>query len=308
MPERILSISILAEPLVAIVHNQNPWKETKPLLLKEDGVVLMRRTSGGGAGYGDKDQLMLTFVQSDHDLEPAFNVMKIALAKFGIKAERSGRNDLIVEGKKVSGSTFMTSKTKFLHSASLLVNSSLHLFGKYLTPNRLKLESKGTKSVEGRVSTLTAFNPNITVASASDAVLEAYIDVHKGKSYEIHEVDIDEMMQHADFQRNYAKSTDPAWIYGETREFSHQLTKKFPWALMEVHIESKGKSIISDVIIYSDAMHDELIPILARNLKGVSYSAEGVAAAMAKSKEDFADYPDTFANIDEFGAWLTENL
>ena len=135
---------------VVIGRYQNPWLECRLDAMKADGVRLARRQSGGGAVYHDHQNLNFTFMSGVdvYDKERNFEIIIDALSKFGIKAETSGRNDMIVGGRKISGSAFKLTKDRAFHHGTLLVDVDLGRLGNYLNPDVLKLESKGIKSVK----------------------------------------------------------------------------------------------------------------------------------------------------------------
>ena len=92
------------ENTVVIGRNQNAWKECKHLDLEREGGKLARRLSGGGAVYHDLGNLNFTFIMNKkhYDLSKQLTVILQAVKKLGIKAEFSGRNDLVIEEKQFS--------------------------------------------------------------------------------------------------------------------------------------------------------------------------------------------------------------
>jgi lipoate-protein ligase A len=104
-----------------------------------------------------------------------------SLGTFGIKAEASGRNDMEVDGKKISGSAYKLKLGKqngegrrSLHHGTMLLNLDLNALSRYLNPNKRKLESKGVSSVISRVMNLTEVAPSIDHASFCHALEESF--------------------------------------------------------------------------------------------------------------------------------------
>ena len=92
----------------------------------------------------------------------------------GIKAQVSGRNDVVVDGRKVSGSAFQTTKGRFCHHGTMLVSTDLSCLPNYLTPNKRKLESHGVRSVASRVANLVEFSPNATTEMFASCMEKAF--------------------------------------------------------------------------------------------------------------------------------------
>jgi lipoate-protein ligase A len=138
--------------------------------MEDEKVNLVRRSSGGGAVYQDLGNSIFSFLTPKHDsntinennfiitnalgnytLYLYYNIiillnlylLNIILASFGINATPTGRNDIEVGGYKISGAAFRHSKGRSLHHGTLLLNVEMKALDRYLTPNKLKMQSKG---------------------------------------------------------------------------------------------------------------------------------------------------------------------
>ena len=102
---------------VVIGRNQNAWKECKVESLEENGGHLARRLSGGGAVYHDLGNLNFTFLvnKDEYSLEKQLQVIINAMGRLGLKAEKSGRNDILIDGKKFSGNAFYEQEKHCYH-------------------------------------------------------------------------------------------------------------------------------------------------------------------------------------------------
>ena len=112
---------------VIIGKNQNAWKECNLAAMEEDGVQVVRRHTGGGAVFHDKGNLNFSFImgEQNYDLARQMGVIQKALSKIGLKAELSGRNDILVDGRKFSGNAFGMARGMRAHHGTIL--SLIHI-------------------------------------------------------------------------------------------------------------------------------------------------------------------------------------
>src|SRR5690554_6295607 len=150
------------EPSIIIGRNQNTLEEINHNYVEEINIHIVRRISGGGAVYHDFGNLNFSFI-TDHDIKSFNNFKKVTapivkvLNDMGVKAEMKGRNDVVVEDRKISGNAqFSTGKRMFTHG-TLLLNSNLEEVTRALQVKMTKLSSKGHKSVRSRVANIQEF-------------------------------------------------------------------------------------------------------------------------------------------------------
>lgn len=155
---------------IIIGKHQNPWKECYVQKLEDDKVILARRQTGGGCVYQDLGNSVFSFINpvdafDKVDYKTMNNDVLIGSLKngFGINAEASGRNDLVIKyendhDRKISGSAYKLklgnkdgAGRRSLHHGTMLLDIELGALGNYLCPNKAKLESKGVDSVVSRV-------------------------------------------------------------------------------------------------------------------------------------------------------------
>ncbi len=161
---------------VIIGRYQNPWLECRLGQMKDDGVKLARRMSGGGAVYHDPGNLNFSFMAGAeiYDKQTDFSIILQALGNLGISAGLNSRNDIIVDGNKVSGSAFKLTKTKSVHHCTLLVSSDLDRLRTYLRPGTAAIESKGIKSVRSEVANLADCLPGLTFDDVKQAAAQSF--------------------------------------------------------------------------------------------------------------------------------------
>lgn len=292
---------------VVIGAHQNPWVECKVEEMERDNVVLARRQSGGGAVFQDLGNTCFTFMsgRSNYAQNENFDIVCKALAKLGIEAETSGRNDIVVEGRKISGSAFRHRQDRSFHHGTLLVNTDMSRLANYLTPNKLKLESKGIKSVKSRVANLVEFAPDLDNETLCAALVEAFCE-HYGQSAQVEWLDQDTLSQVEELNSYYEKLSDWDWRFGKTPEFSHQMGTRFDWGVVDLHLDVVG-GVISTVKLYSDCLDTGFVPLLEQTLTNVAYNLDaidivlsGAGAADSTRSQFFADISDLIRS--QFGA------
>ncbi len=138
--------------------------------LEADGGHLVRRLSGGGAVYHDLGNLNFTFLvrEEDYDVSRQLEVVVGAVNRLGIHAEKTGRNDVTVDGRKISGNAFYRADGHCYHHGTILIDVDKASLSAYLNVSAAKLRSKGVDSVKARVANLTDFRPGVTVEQSSD--------------------------------------------------------------------------------------------------------------------------------------------
>lgn len=256
---------------VVIGKNQNPWKECRLKELEEDGGKLARRLSGGGAVYHDLGNLNFTFIMKNnhYNLENQLNIIISSLKNLGINAEFTGRNDITVSGRKISGNAFYFTDDASLHHGTLLVNSDIDKLSQYLKVSKEKIVSKGIESVKSRVVNLSNINPDITTESLKNSLINTFKTIY-GDSNELvmdfSNTQVDEL---------YKKYSSWDWLYGETPDFDITMENRFQWGEIEIALKIDGGNI-SNAKVYSDAMNYHIIESLAESLKGIVFSKKSI--------------------------------
>ncbi len=255
---------------VVIGKNQNAFKECKVEDLKRDNGYLVRRLSGGGAVYHDLGNLNFTFLvrQENYNLEKQLEVILRAVRKLSINAEKSGRNDITIDGKKFSGNAFFSSNGFNYHHGTLLVNVNMNDLSKYLNVSSDKLKSKGVASVKSRVTNLTSYNPGITVDELKIKLIEAFKEVYKSDPHKIsyEKIDVSKIKEFKD------EFSSQDFIFGKKIKSEYELAKRFSWGDIQIQVNLSG-GFIKDILIYSDAMNEHLIEQVQCVLKGCFFGS-----------------------------------
>lgn len=262
---------------VVIGRNQNPWRECSVEAIKRDGVYLARRMSGGGAVYHDMGNLNFTFIARDglFDISRQTNVILKACRLLGIDAEKTGRNDLTVDGRKFSGHAYFSSQSYNYHHGTIMVDVKGDDLSKYLNVPESKLRSKGVSSVRSRVTNLKDhFSGELAeedvisqIRAMQDAMIAAAAEEYSCEPvYE----DLPDVPQ--ELKDRYASED---WRLGTRIPFEKQLIQRFSWGEAEVQLSMKG-GYIDDCRIYSDSLETEVFAMLEGLLRGCRYDAEEI--------------------------------
>ncbi|MGP4973856.1 lipoate--protein ligase [Psychrobacter alimentarius] len=290
---------------VVIGRSQNPWVECKIDKMEADDVFLARRQSGGGAVFHDLGNTNFTFLspKDSYDQTANFTIIINALKKLGIDAELSGRNDMQVGDKKISGNAFKHAADRSFHHGTLLVNANMQKLGDYLNPHPLKLKAKGIKSVRARVANLIEFNEDITHEILSNALIEAFCEYY-GETAPVEELDEASLAEQPTLNQYYEQMADWDWRFGKTPEFTHHIETRFDWGIIDMHLDVK-QAIITDAVIFSDALTLELIDLLKDALTGIKYSKDNIKTGLDELSQANTELA---AQIDDVSRWLIDVL
>lgn len=264
---------------VVIGRNQNPWTECRTSLLEQEGGQLARRLSGGGAVYHDLGNLNFTFLcQEEHyDLQKQLSVIQKAVQLAGISAEFSGRNDLLADGRKFSGNAFYHSKGKAYHHGTLLIDTDTEKLGRYLSPPKAKLESKGIASVRSRVINLKELSHALTCDTMKGYMLRAFEEVYGNQVAPFILCDPDAVL------RLKSRYKSQQWLYGKPFPFSCTLEGYFSFGNLQLQL-SVEQGVITALQCYTDAMDSQLPEKLSLALSGCPFQTEAMVNALASTE------------------------
>ncbi len=160
---------------IVIGRNQDVYSECKVDEFIRDGGKIARRMSGGGAVYHDIGNLNYSIICRDELQQYCqyHEVLKNALSYLGIKSEYNERNDLTVEGKKVSGNAVYKAGDNTCQHGTVLVKTDIQRMAYYLTPDISKLNRNKVHSVKSRVENISVFNPSICVEDVRQSLIRS---------------------------------------------------------------------------------------------------------------------------------------
>lgn len=238
-------------PSIIVGRNQATLREIDVAFVQQHDLPVVRRMTGGGAVYHDLGNLNYSFVEvgaQQHfgDYARYAAPMLEALRALGIDAHLQGRNDLVVEDKKISGNAQWALKGRMLHHGTLLVHADLSVLARALRPDRHKIQSKGIVSTAARVANLKDFIPSLTVD-----VLKEALFAHMGSKAERMPI-CEHVLQAA---RALQKQTYDAWTwnYGASPLYTHEKSLQTEAGRVVVQLTVQ-QGIIEDVHITGDFM------------------------------------------------------
>jgi lipoate-protein ligase A len=274
----------IQKPCVIIGRNQNAYEEINFDYLRQNDIVLTRRTSGGGAVYDDLGNMSFSFVtkkDATHfgDYHGVTQPILNALQKMGAQnVEVQGRNDLFVDGKKFSGNAMYTKNDRSYSHGTLMFDVDLSVLTKVLNVPQEKIASKATKSVRKSVTNIKPYlseeYQQLTTEEFRDQLLCHIYDVEVIESIQEKELILTEedqqQIQHL-YQTRYANDQ---WIYGEAPKYQWTKRKRFEnVGIVEIRFSvAKGK--IAEVQITGDFFGEEDIHHLEEQLIGLPYNED----------------------------------
>ena len=146
------------KPSVIFGRNQVMQNEVNVDYCREHDIEMYRRKSGGGCVYADESNIMLSYITKEENSQRAFytfiNMILLVLHKLGISATSTSHNDVLIEGKKVSGTACYQLHGHNIVHGTLLYDTNMDHMLNAITPSAEKLEAKGIQSVHQRITFL----------------------------------------------------------------------------------------------------------------------------------------------------------
>lgn len=147
------------DPTVIFGRNQLIASEVNVDYCKEHGIAFYRRRSGGGCVYADQDNIMFSYITRSDEVQTTFIAYTTAVASMlqglGLHATASDRNDVLIDGRKVSGNAFYHMPGRSIVHGTMLFDTNMEHMLNAITPSREKLTSKGVESVRSHITTLS---------------------------------------------------------------------------------------------------------------------------------------------------------
>ncbi len=266
---------------IVVGRNQNTLSEINYEYVREHDIRVVRRMSGGGAVFHDMGNINFTFIVNSGDdfsnyqkfTEPVISFLK----SLGADARLRGRNDLVIEDRKISGNAQYMYKNRVLHHGTLLYSAEQSQIADALRVSEDKIKTKGIKSIRSRV---TNIKPYLSEPLSPEEFIRRFADfVTKNTSdcqyydLSVHEADIRRLRD-----EKYATWD---WNFGYSPTYAFTRRQRFPFGGVEVHMDIGEQSVIKSVKLFGDFFSKEPLEGLEAALSGVRHEPEAISAALS---------------------------
>lgn len=268
------------------------WQNTPGQIHREyvraEKIPVVRRITGGGAVYQDLGNVNYSFIRrgqkTDADFKSMTRVIIDTLGKLGVKAQFNSRNDITINGCKISGNAVHIHGSVVLHHGTLLLCSDFGAMEKALNVNKEKLASKGVKSVAARVANLNDFLPHpLSMARFREEILSCVLEGEQNA----HPLALtpEDIRAAEELAENKYRRWE--WNTGESPDYNRILSKRLPCGQVELYIKSAAdKSAVDGVIekvkIYGDFFGEGRLAEIEKALEGAEMEPEAVLKRLAR--------------------------
>lgn len=263
------------EPTVIFGRNQLIEAEVDTDYCRANGIAMYRRKSGGGCVYADQSNIMFSYITPDSNVNFTFNrymlMVEHVLQKLGLDARTTGRNDILIDGKKVSGNAFYHLPNRSIVHGTMLYDTDIEKMVRSTTPSDEKLKSKGVESVRQHV---TMLNRYLTISIDE---FKQFVRQNLCES----EIVLDDaaLEQIGQIEQEYLADE---FIYGNNPAYTLvRRTRIEGVGEFELRLEVKG-GVVRKVNMLGDFfLVGELDGSLLSHLKGVAFEQSALEAAVA---------------------------
>lgn len=263
-------------PAVIIGAFQNAFSEVNLGECERKNVKIVRRLTGGGAVYHDENNLCFTVISKKTDGENTFLKFSRPVVEYlkslGLPAEFSGRNDILIDGKKISGNAETFYKDKVMHHGTILFKTDMETLSAVLKPNRFKTESKGIKSVRSRVANVSDFT-DIGFSEFTEGLVDKLKE--NAAPYTLTKEDVDGINALV-----LSKYSTYEWNMAESFKGKNSFAERFSFGTFEFYFDLKNGRIVNPKII-GDFFALRDVSEFTEKLNGVKFERKSLLSAFS---------------------------
>lgn len=268
---------------IVIGRNQNVYEEVDLEFVKENKIVIARRVSGGGAVYQDLGNVNFAFITKKNNysyaefLKPVIEFLK----SLGLKAEFVGKNDLVVNGFKVSGNAQYKIANRMFHHGTLLFDANLKILASALKPNKLKLASKAIKSIRQRVTNIKSLlTQELTSKEFIQKMVHFFEEQKLGQILNWNFLDLNKVDQLAQ------KKASENWNFQKNPPFSYKCEKRFDGGTIVVKITVED-NIVKNIVFHGDFLSSNNFENIYKFFVGASFDKLKMITAQIPNFQDY---------------------
>ncbi len=283
-------------PSIIVGNHQNTLAEINYEYVKENNIDVVRRLSGGGAVFHDLGNLNFTFIknvdnnENKGDFSQYTRPIVEVLRNMGLNANFEGRNDIMIDGKKVSGNALNIQGNRVQHHGTLLFSSVMSDLSNALKANPLKFKDKAVKSVKSRVGNINEFlDEQMDVLAFRDRIMD-YI-LNKYEDAELYEYTEEDRRKINQLKREKYDTWE--WNFGSSPKYNFEKMVKTSGGNIEFHIDVQ-KGIMQDVKIYGDFFNTLDTEKVEELLKGTPHEHHQI-----KEKLDSIEFSKYFHSVEK---------
>ena len=270
------------QPSIIIGRNQITVQEINVDYVEENDIIVVRRLSGGGAVYHDLGNLNFSFIAPNspdnfHNFQKFTQPVVDVLKGMGVPAELSGRNDILVDGKKISGNAQYVSGARMVSHGTLLWDTDLRRVGAALKVKPAKFEGKGIHSVRSRVANITEYLPQ-NQATIMDFRQMIITGVFGGGEVNEYKLTPDDWKNIAELSHERYRNWD--WNYGRSPAFAINRETRYAGGTIEAWLDVSKGGVIKQVCFCGDFFGQRDVGELEETLQGTRYEASAIKAKL----------------------------
>lgn len=276
---------------VIVGTNQNAIQEVNLAYTEKAGVKVVRRLTGGGAVYHDKGNICYTVIAPYNQGEEHYKKFTAPIIEYlnelGVNAQFSGRNDITIDGKKISGNAQTVYKNRIMHHGTILFNTDNNELSSCLNPSKIKMQSKGIKSIRARVTNVSEHLPTkMSVEQFKKGLEDKFKSVCL--SYEFSTEDINNINKLVE-----QKYSQYSWNIGKSPTGKNLFEYKFSFGIFALNFDTQ-QGTLTNVKISGDFFEKQDISTFEQKLEGLRFER--------------AEFEKVFVDIDKYisGAFAKE--